>query len=156
MKATFNRDHFGGGLMLVAGLAVVMIGRNYEVGSLRSMGPGFFPVMLGVVLALIGIAIAAGAKPVQEAADESGSHPEFKPEWRGWICIILSVVAFVVLGEYFGFIPAVFAVVLISALGDRENTIGRVVLLSLAATVFGVIVFSWLLKVQMPLLVWGH
>ncbi|WP_087732140.1 tripartite tricarboxylate transporter TctB family protein [Paraburkholderia piptadeniae] len=142
--------------MLLLGLIVVMIGRTYEIGSMRSMGPGFVPVSLGAILAILGISIAAGAKRESAETNEAESHPEFTAEWRGWICIILSVVAFVVLGEFFGFIPAVFAVVFISALGDRENTIGRVLLLSLGTTIFGVIVFWWLLKIQLPLFTWGH
>ncbi|MEJ0045599.1 MAG: hypothetical protein WDN04_05275 [Rhodospirillales bacterium] len=43
------------------------------------------------------------------------------PEWRGWICIVASVLAFVVLGKYGGLLPATFAIVFIAALGDRDN-----------------------------------
>ena len=49
-----TKDHVGGALLLAVGIAVVVAGKGYGVGTLRSMGSGFFPVVLGVLLALIG------------------------------------------------------------------------------------------------------
>jgi len=56
-----NRDYYAGSLMLVIGAVTVWQGAGYRFGSLTRMGPGFFPVALGVLLALLGIAIAIGA-----------------------------------------------------------------------------------------------
>ena len=53
-----NKDIYGGALMAVIGLAVIWQSRHYEVGTLSRMGPGSFPYRLGVILTLIGIAIA--------------------------------------------------------------------------------------------------
>src|SRR5450830_1232425 len=52
-----NRDYYGGGLMLLFGLGAAFQGQQYHIGNLGSMGPGFFPVALGVLLALTGAAI---------------------------------------------------------------------------------------------------
>jgi hypothetical protein len=114
------------------------------------MGPGFFPVSVGAIVAFMGVLIALGARGQTE--DEAEYLP---PEWRGWICIVLSIVAFVVIGKFGGLLPATFAIVFISALGDRDNTIKGALILALAMCAICVVVFWWALQLQFPLFVWG-
>ena len=57
-----NRDYYGGALMAVIGVAAIIGGRDYPIGTLSRMGPGYFPVALGVILTLVGFAIAATAR----------------------------------------------------------------------------------------------
>jgi hypothetical protein len=147
----YNKDYYGGALMMLIGLAVAWQGTSYDVGSLVRMGPGFFPVALGVLLILTGAAIALTAK----GRIPEGEEEALPPEWRGWICITLSIVAFIVLGTYGGLLPATFAVVFIAALGDRQNTVKSALLLSLAMVAVCLVVFWWGLKLQFPLFQWG-
>ena len=147
----YNKDHYGGGLMVLLGLAIAGQGLTYKVGTLSRMGPGFFPLVLGVILALIGVAILVGAK---DATPKLAQKP-LPPEWRGWILICLSLVAFIVLGIYGGLLPATFSVVFISAMGDRKHTVKSATVLALSLTVLCVVVFWWLLDMQFPLLRWG-
>ncbi|HEY4315975.1 MAG TPA: tripartite tricarboxylate transporter TctB family protein [Herbaspirillum sp.] len=148
-----NRDYYGGGLMLLLGLGAIWEGMSYRIGSLVHMGPGFFPVALGAILALTGALIMIGAAA---AAAEPGEKEEnLRPEWRGWICISLSIIAFVVFGQYGGLIPATFAVVFISALGDRQNTVKSAFILAVVMCAVCVAVFSYGLQVQFPLFQWG-
>ena len=77
------------------------------------------------------------------------------PDIRGGICIILGILAFLLFGEYGGLLPATFAIVFISALGDRDNTLTEALLLSLAMSFIAVVVFWWALKLQLPLFQWG-
>ncbi len=58
----YTRDYYGGALMLLIGVGAVVQGVGYDVGSLSRMGAGFFPVALGTLLALLGIALAGSAK----------------------------------------------------------------------------------------------
>lgn len=146
-----NRDYFGGGLMILIGLGAVIQGRQYPIGTLSRMGPGFFPVALGAILALTGLAIIATARFSKLKVEEKA----LPPEWRGWFCICASIVAFVVLGRYGGLVPATFAIVFISALADRENTLLKATILGLATVVICVVVFWWALQMQFPLFGWG-
>jgi hypothetical protein len=148
----YHRDYYGGGLMLLIGLGVIAQGATYTIGTLSRMGPGFFPVSLGVILSLLGLAIAFGARRINGASEQ-----ETAPiEWRGWICIILGTIAFVVLGSYGGLLPASFAIVFISALGDRQNTLLSALALSFVICAICVVVFWWALQLQLPLFTWGH
>lgn len=157
LKARFNKDYYGGALMVLVGVAAAVAGVDYRVGTLARMGPGFFPVALGSLLALVGLAIAASArnpKPAAEAAVSHG-HPGGMPDIRGGICIVLGILAFLLLGVYGGLLPATFAIVFISALGDRDNTLLEAGLLSLAMSAIAVVVFWWALQLQLPLFQWG-
>jgi Tripartite tricarboxylate transporter TctB family len=154
MKRPFsriNKDRYGGCLVLLLGLAVTYEGKGYSVGTLSDMGPGYFPVALGIILAIVGALIAMlgsnGAEPGEETRGVI--------DWRGWSCILLGIAGFVVLGQYGGLVPATFAVVFISALGDRNNTVVSALVLALALVAVCVVVFWWALQLQMPLFQWG-
>ncbi len=147
----YTRDYYGGALMVLIGLGAVAQGMTYGVGTLTHMQSGFFPVALGCVLALLGVAIAASAKR-EETADAGEDEP---PEWRGWICITLGILAFLALGRFGGLLPATFALVFISALGDRDNSVRAALILAVAICAVSVAVFWWALKLPFPLLSWG-
>jgi hypothetical protein len=147
---SYNKDYYGGALMILIGLAAVYQGTRYQLGTLARMGPGFFPSAVGAILAAIGLAIALSARP---AVVEAGAHPAF--DWRAWSGIIGGTVAFIVLGEYGGLVPATFAIVFISALGDRNNSLKQAFWLSAGMVVIAVVIFWWALQMQFDLFRWG-
>ncbi len=89
-----------------------------------------------------------------EANDDHDASAFGRPDWRGWSCIILGIVAFILLGEPFGLGPATFACVFIAALGDRGATLRGSAILAASATVVAAVVFTWALKFQLPLWRW--
>lgn len=148
----YNKDYYGGALMIFIGLWAAIQGSTYQLGTLSRMGPGFFPTALGVILAVLGIAIALGARSAPKDAPEEKA---LAPEWRGWSCIIGSCVAFIVIAKWGGFVPATFAITFISAMGDRDNTLRDSAILAAAMVAVCLVVFWWLLQIQIPLLQWG-
>jgi len=50
-----NRDFYAGALMMLIGLGACLEGLTYKLGTLTHMGPGFFPVALGVILVVLGM-----------------------------------------------------------------------------------------------------
>ena len=146
----FNKDRVSAALLIILGLGIVAEGLTYRMGSLTRMGAGFVPVVLGALLALVGVAIGLTA----DAGDfgDAKSHPA---EWRGWLCILGGVFAFVGIGVYGGLVPATFAAVFIAALGDRGNRVRDAALLATGITIAGVLIFIYGLKMQFPLFTWG-
>src|SRR5690606_27988988 len=139
-------------LLCTLGLAVVLIGSNYSWGSLARIGPGFFPMALGALLIFLGaLCLFIGGTSSDE---EDGEH-QASSQWRGWCAIVGGVIAFIVIGKYGGLVPATFALVFISALGDRTHTVSSALLLSVFITGVGVLIFSWGLELQFPLFRWG-
>ena len=158
----YKRDMIGAALMVVLGAVVVWVGTDYKMGTLTRMGAGYVPVVLGVLFIIVGALIAAtnrrdgpaagGVIPVLEVPVHGGPR---RFEYRGWGCILGGVAAFVVLGHYGGLVPATFMAVLISAMGDRDNSVRDALLLAAGVTVAGVIIFSYGLKLVFPLFTWG-
>ena len=156
-RGKWTKDHLGGALLVALGAAVVVAGIGYGTGTLRQMGSGFFPVVLGVLMALVGLALLATARraaggladalPVAETAHLAGPVVQ----WRGWLCILAGVVAFAVLGAHGGLVPASFACVFIAALGDRANSWRAAATLAAALTALGVLVFHYGLHLMLPL-----
>ena len=145
-----HKDVLGGTLMFGVGCAVAVHSTSLEIGTLSDMGPGYFPLVLGVMLALVGIAITV--KGHMSIVQEKQKHP---PEWKAWLLICLGIISFVILSNYLGLFAATFAIVFISALADRNNSWRSATLLALAMVPVSIIVFSWALQLQLPLFKWG-
>jgi hypothetical protein len=156
--STWSKDHLGALLLLALGAAVLALGIGYHIGSLNHMGAGFIPVVLGVLLMAVGAAIGITAAPAGREmtnplpGHDSGAH--HGPEWRGWGCILGAVLAFVVIGDHGGLLPATFASVFVAALGDRQSTVKASALLAATLTLFCLVVFHFGLKLQLPLFQW--
>ena len=155
----WTKDHLGGALLLVTGVAVVVAGVGYGTGTLRQMGSGFLPVVMGVSMAAIGVALLASARrapagatlePPAEMAHLAGPVVQ----WRGWLCIVAGVLSFVVLGQHGGLVPASFVSVFVAALGDRGNTWRAAAGLAALMTALGVVVFHFGLHLLLPLFTW--
>ena len=149
-----KRDFYAGMLMTLLGIGVTLNSTTYTLGTLMHMGPGMFPFLLGIVLTLIGLMIF-GVALVTPLGEDEHILPKNK-EWRGWGCILAGPILFIILGEFFGMVPATFACVFVSAMGDRESTLKNSFLLAAGVTFFGVLLFSYLLQIPFPMFRWGH
>ena len=150
-----RKDHLAGLLMVAMGIVIVLMGRRYNMGTLVHMGAGFIPVVIGVLMVVVGLAVAllATTGGPEEQAAQAIPPP---PDARGGLCILAAVAAFVVVGDFGGLVPAAFVSVFIAAMGDRTNTWKTSASLAAAMVVFGVIVFHFGLQVQLPLFSWGN
>jgi hypothetical protein len=145
-----HNDVLGGALMFAVGFSVAVHSTSLKIGTLSDMGPGYFPLILGVILTFVGIAITV--KGYLSILPRKEQKP---PEWKAWLLICLGMISFVVLSEYLGLVAATFAIVFISALADRKNSWRSAAVLALAMVPVSVIVFWWILQIQLPLFKWG-
>lgn len=150
-----KKDYYGGALLMIVGIAASYASVSYRIGQLSSMGPGYFPFVLGILIAISGALIAITARgDTEEKSVASVGHGHGMPDPRGAACIVLATVAFYFIGDWFGLLPATFAITFISAMGDRDNTWKQAFVLSLVMVVVAAVVFYWALKLQMPLYKW--
>jgi hypothetical protein len=149
-----HKDVLGGTLVAGFGVAVAVHSLSaFAIGTLSQMGPGFFPLALGVILILSGLAVAIKGLSAPKASRGAARHPA---EWRAWFLICLGIASFVALAKYAGMVPATFSIVFISALGDRKNNWRNAAILALAMAFVSVVVFWWALQIQLPLFRWGY
>lgn len=151
-KSSRSKDLYGGALMLITGFWAFYQSVGYHVGTLTSMGPGYFPAVISTILILSGLAIVSASL---RSPRSSGSVKRVKLDWRRWICIVLSIASFICVGAFAGLVAGSFCTVFIAAMGDRQNRLLDATLLSLVMTVVSVVVFWWGLRIQFPLFPWS-
>ena len=121
-----------------------MIARNYPFGTSLRMGPGYFPTVLGSILALFGLWFLVKALRSTE---------KIEPGWslRALVVIPVSLVLFGILMTYGGFVPALIVLIFGSALASTEFNLIEVVLLTVGLTIGCIAVFIWGLGLPYPL-----
>ena len=149
-----KRDFYAGGLVLLLGAGVTLNALSYNTGTLMHMGPGMFPFILGIVLTFVGVLIL-GTTVVTPLSDNERIMPTNK-EWLGWGCILAGPIAFIILGEFFGLVPATFSCVFVSAMGDRTATWKGSAILAAGVTFVGTLLFTYVLKIPFPMFRFGH
>lgn len=151
-------------LLLVLGLGTVMQSMEYTIGSASRMGPGYFPLMLGVLLIAFGVMIFILPDDGQELAlldgmeDEEEEAPpslSLSEKFRPWIAIVASMLLFILVGKYGGLVPATFVLIVVAALGDKANSIKSAIFLGIGVTLAAVGLFHYGLQLQFPLFTWG-
>ena len=73
------KPHLSALLLGLLGITAALIATGYEVGSFTRMGPGFFPLVLGIILALLGGAIVA-SEPAENTAPDPIAWPTVRFE----------------------------------------------------------------------------
>lgn len=120
-------------VVVATGGFVLWEGSAYPLGSLTRMGPGFFPVVLGI--ALIGI----GTLLVFEVARANTPPPDLS--LRPFAMVTAGMLSFAVLAERLGLVPAVVALVVLSSLGERRIRPWTIALLAAALSLLGLLLF---------------
>ena len=149
-----QKDFFSGLMFIVIGVAFAWGATTYNVGEGARMGPGYFPLMLGVVLALIGSVVLFTSLVVEvEGGDKIGRWA-----WRPLLFIIGANLLFGILLAGLpsiklpgmGLIAAIYGLVIVSSMADGHFHIRDVLILSTVLAVGSYIAFILVLKLQIP------
>ena len=154
MKIKSQKDFFSGLMFLAIGIAFAWGATNYTIGEGARMGPGYFPLMLGILLAVIGLFIVFEAMVVETEDGE----PIGKWAWKPLFFIIASNVVFgICIGGLprigipaMGLIVGIFALTFVAALAGEEFKVKEVFILSIVLAVMSYVAFILLLKLQFP------
>jgi hypothetical protein len=138
------KDFWSGVIFVAIGVASIVLGSKYTLGTAARMGPGYFPRILGILLILLGAIIALRAFRL-----DGPPLPQWK--WRPTVVVLGSVVLFGAIVQSVGIaISTVILIVGASAASPefrpREALIAGVLLATLAV---GVFVIG--LKLQLPI-----
>lgn len=140
-KKTDMQEKFAGGMIAVIGVVVFVMALQFPLGTAARMGPGFFPLILGALLVLMGFGIVLLDTPV-DPKEEDSFVTFVRPRLRAILFLIIAPIAFALLIEPAGLVPAVFAAVFISAFGDPSVKFVRALILSASVAVFCALVFG--------------
>jgi hypothetical protein len=127
------------------GAAILWVGADYPLGVPSRIGPGYVPRLLGILLAAIGLFLIVRSWWATERIDATVA-------WRPLLLISTATVAFALLFQASGLVPAILVSVGIANYATGENRWTTAVVLG------GVLAFfAWLLFVKglsLPLPVW--
>jgi len=143
------KDFFAGLLFVAFGLAALIIGSNYSLGTAARMGPGYFPRILGILLTLLGAALSLRALKIK-------GDPLPRWYWKPLLVVLGSVIAFGLLVTHIGLVIATIGLVFASSAASHEFRPKEALIsgLLLAGLTVGVFIFG--LNLQLPIWPWSN
>lgn len=148
MKATRDfEDIIGGALMIAGGTWFAFYALNYNLGTLRRMGPAYFPLSIGILVVAFGLIILV------PALFRAGTLP--RPEWRPFLAICIAVLGFALLVDRFGLIPAVLLLTVLAAFAERNPSLRLTLILAASLAAIAVLVFTMGLGIPIPAYRWS-
>jgi predicted outer membrane lipoprotein len=152
MKIKSQRDFFSGLMFMAVGFAFAWGATTYTIGEGARMGPGYFPLVLGLLLAALGAFIVFEAVVVETEDGE----PIGKWAWKPLGFIIGANLLFgVLLGGLpsiglpaMGMIVAIYGLTFVAALAGEEFNTKEVVILATILAIGSYLAFIVLLKLQ--------
>ncbi len=154
MNIKSQKDFFSGLMFMGVGVAFAWGATTYNVGNGARMGPGYFPLMLGVMLAILGAAITFKALVVETV----GGDKIGKWAWKPLVLIILANLVFGILlaglpalkFPAFGMIVAIYALTFIASMAEPGWKFKNTLILATVLAVGSYLAFVLALKLQFP------
>ena len=152
MRIKSQADFFSGVMFATVGGAFAVGATTYTVGNGARMGPGYFPLMLGILLAILGVIIMFQAMVVET----TDGGPIGKWAWKPLAFVLGANLAFgVLLGGLpsiglpaMGMIIAIYALTIISSMAGEQFKLRDVLILSTILAAGSYVAFIWALKLQ--------
>jgi Tripartite tricarboxylate transporter TctB family len=154
MQIKSHKDFYSGLMFLIVGMGFAILARNYNVGTGARMGPGYFPQLLGVLLAVMGAVIIFNSLRAKiEGGDHIGAFA-----WKPLFFIIFGNLVFgVLLGGLpsiklpaMGLIAGIYALTFIVSKAGDTFKFKEVFILATVLAIGSYLAFIVLLKLQFP------
>ena len=147
MKIKSERDFWSGVMFVAVGVAFAVGAGNYTLGNSARPGPGYFPLMLSVIMAILGAIVLFKALTIEtEGGDKIGAIA-----WRPLLVIVASIAVFGVALPRLGlFLTVPLLIVMVSFASEEFKWLG-VLINAVVLTVFAWAVFVAGLKLIIPL-----
>ena len=154
MNIKSQKDFFSGLMFMGVGVAFAWGATTYSVGTGARMGPGYFPLMLGVLMAILGAAITFKALVVET----EGGGKIGKWAWKPLTFIILANLSFGVLLAglpsiklpAMGMIVGIYALTFIASMAEAGWKVKNTFILATVLAIGSYIAFVVILKLQFP------
>lgn len=146
MLESIPRNLLAGLFCVIFGSFVIWQGYEYSVGTLSSMGPGFLPLTLGVLLIPIGIGLMLQSIRDGQRFGQVNLWP--------LVMIPLAIAVFGFTIQRFGFLIAAPLSVLIAGMADRTMNKRHLVVLTVGLVILVYVIFAYILRMPIDLVRW--
>jgi len=141
----------------LAGIFVILIGflaiyeaLYFDIGTARRMGPGYFPLHIGILLLVIGVGLTVEGHWMRQKSEAGANLPSL----RGLLLILAAVICFALMIQRFGLVPATATAVFLGTLADRSTSIRQKLILTVAVPIVCVVIFKFGLGMHVDIVRW--
>ena len=139
------KDVLAGGVFIALGVAFAAGSLAYDIGTPVRMGPGYVPLVLGVVLAGLGVLVIVKGFIAGEG------EPIGEVDWRAVVLITAALLFFGVTVRGLGVIGALFGASLLAALARSQTSVREALVIAVGLTALSVVIFIVALQLRLPL-----
>jgi len=145
LRIRSQKDFASGLMFILVGLGFSWVARGYSMGTAAKMGPGYFPFLLGLVLAVLGALVLIGSL-------SSKGEEDHLARWdlKTLLWILGSVVLFGLLLKPLGMVLSVFVLVLVSSMASHEFSWKGAILNGVVLVLISMGAFVYGINLQMP------
>ena len=146
MKIKSQRDFWSGLMFVAVGVFFGVGSRNYSLGISARPGPGYFPLLLSIIMVILGLVILFKALTIET----EGGDPVGHFAWKPLLTIVAAVTVFGWALPHLGMVIALPLLIVGSASASTEFKWKEAILNAIALTVFCWIIFIWGLGLTIP------
>ena len=139
------KDVLAGGIFIVLGIAFAAGSLAYDIGSPVRMGPGYVPLVLGIVVTGLGILVIAKGFIAGE------QDPIGNVDWRAVILITAALLFFGLTVRGLGVVGALFGASLLAAAARSQTSVREALIIATGLTALSVVIFIFALQLRLPL-----
>ncbi len=147
MKIRDPQDFWAGMMFVAFGAAAIIFARHHAFGSAARMGPGYFPSVLGGILIALGLLTALRGLVFV-------GRPVGRFNWKPLLYVLGSIMLFAFALQSLGLVAAIFALIIVSALGGHEFKLKEALVLAFILTAGSVAIFIYGLQLQFRVWPW--
>ena len=140
------KDILAGGIFIALGLAFAFGALAYNIGTPLSMGPGYVPLVLGGLLAVLGAAVIVKGFIAGEG-DEIGGL-----DWRALILVTAAILFFGITVRGLGVVGALFGGSLLATFARSQTSWREALVIAAGITALSVVIFIFALQLRLPLI----
>jgi hypothetical protein len=147
-----QKDFFAGLMFMGVGMAFAWGATSYSVGTGARMGPGYFPMLLGVMLALLGTAITFNALVVERAGGDKIGKWAYTP-------LFYIIAANLIFGVCLGGLPSlklpamgmmfgIYVLTFVASMAEKGMNVKKTFMLATVLAIISYVAFVKVLKLQ--------
>lgn len=154
MNIKSQKDFFSGLLFMGAGVAFSVGAMGYDIGDAARMGPGYFPLLLGILLTVMGVVITFKALVVETEGGGKVGKWAWKPLFfvigaNGVFGLLLAGLPSIKLPA-FGLMAAIYALTFIASMAETGWKFKSTFILATVLAFGSYLAFVVVLQLQFP------
>ena len=154
MNIKSQKDFFSGLMFMAIGLTFAWGATTYSVGTGARMGPGYFPLLLGVMMAILGAVITFNSLVIEREGGDKIGKWAYKP-------LIYIIAANLIFGVCLGGLPSIklppmglivgiYVLTFIASMAEAGWKFKATFILATVLAVMSYAAFVLILKLQFP------